>query len=123
MELFENYGKFSEHKYKFMKAYSNTGKTYNDFGRFQDCVENKETEYMLLNCKEDRCSNRFPVDISIGLCIPKPCSKDDIMIVLPFMLPYINAGIMPYQFTNLNQNDIKKSMHISSDELTLVDSF
>ena len=61
---------------------------------------------MLLKCKEDRCANRFPVDASIGFCVPKQCSKDDMSILLPYMMKFVNT-FMPYQFDYMNLNDDK----------------
>lgn len=67
-----------------MNMYRFTGKDYNDLGRYKSCVENDDLRYLLLNCKEDRCGNRFSVDVSLGLCIPKKCSDQDIRVAAPY---------------------------------------
>jgi len=54
--------------------YMYSGKAYNDFGRFEQCTNNDVFEYMLVVCKEQRCNNKLPIDLSLGLCVPKQCS-------------------------------------------------
>ena len=81
----------------FFNMYRYSGKDYNDFGRYKSCIKSADKyNYLLLKCKEDRCSNRFPVDVSIGLCVPAQCSIADLQIILPYVLPYLNDHVFPY---------------------------
>ena len=46
------------------------------------------------------------VDVSVGFCVPRQCTEKDINILLPYMMGLVN-DIMPYQYSELNQNDQK----------------
>ena len=84
-----------DHLDLFVYMYRSSGKDYNDFGRFKSCAKNDKFNYMLLNCKEERCANRFPIDVSTGLCISKQCNEVDMQILLPYWMGHLNE-MMPY---------------------------
>ena len=122
MGLFKDFDSFTENTRAFASIYRLTGKDYNDFGKFANCVDNPRTHYSLIQCKEERCNDKFPIDMSIGACFPKECSAEDISWLLPHILPLVNEHIIPYQFANVNDVDKKlKEVNISADEVRFVD--
>ena len=59
----------------------NSGHDYNDFGRYQDCVELHKMNYYLVSVLD-----KFPVPMSMGLCLPRVCSIEDVENFKPFLL-------------------------------------
>ena len=47
------------------KIYRNSGKDYNDFGRYEDCVKMKNYRYILASVP-----SVFPIPLALGLCVP-----------------------------------------------------
>ena len=48
----------------------NSGKDYNDLGRYEDCTyELEDFHYILVTVPK-----AFPIPISLGLCVPKICT-------------------------------------------------
>ncbi len=106
-KLQEFIGIFSDNQtYEYVKFMIRTsGKDYNDFGRFSDCKDRPDQfRYMLLTCKEDRCGNRFPTSMSLGLCVPKECSRDEFMQLFDKMNPMLNSLILPVEFSDILDN-------------------
>ena len=49
-----------------MHIFRNSGKDYNDFGRYKDCVQIHEGfNYFMITVL-----HRFPVPFTLGLCLP-----------------------------------------------------
>ena len=48
----------------------NSGKDYNDLGRYYDCINTREDfRYILASVP-----NALPIGVSVGLCVPKVCT-------------------------------------------------
>ncbi len=45
--------------------FRNSGKDYNDLGRYDDCKNNSDFRYLLASVQ-----NVFPIPMSVGLCVP-----------------------------------------------------
>lgn len=85
-------------------------------------MDNPRTHYSLIQCKEERCNDKFPIDMSIGACFPKECSSADFKWFLPHIMPVINNHFIPYQFDKVNDLDKKlKEVTIQADEVRFVD--
>ena len=69
-----------------MQIFRNSGKDYNDFGRFNDCTANVDFKYYMATIMK-----KFPIPISFGLCLPKECSLADLDEFKPFLLKVVNA--------------------------------
>lgn len=53
--------------------YRNSGKDYNDLGRFEDCSNtDDEFRYILATIPDV-----FPVPMSLGICVPSVCTVQD----------------------------------------------
>jgi hypothetical protein len=48
MGLFKDFDSFAENSRSFFFSSRQTGKDYNDFGKFANCVENPRTHYSLI---------------------------------------------------------------------------
>jgi hypothetical protein len=101
--------------------YRNSGKDYNDFGRFKDCKDHPDYQYFLITCKEDRCGGKFPTSVSMGICAPADCSEEELRAIIPEVLPAINDLAIPYEFAHIVE-DSDVPLTLSMDELVLVDS-
>lgn len=49
-----------------------SGKDYNDLGRYEDCNKNPDFNYILATIEKG-----LPVNINLGLCMPKECKAKD----------------------------------------------
>lgn len=48
----------------------NSGKDYNDLGRYYDCINTREDfRYILASVP-----HALPIGVSVGLCVPKVCT-------------------------------------------------
>ena len=52
--------------------FRNSGKDYNDLGRFEDCNKEPDFVYILASVQQG-----LPAPLNLGLCVPKECSADD----------------------------------------------
>ncbi len=80
-----------------------SGKDYNDFGRYHDCVKEKDLHYVL-----GTVADKFPISMSIGMCVPKVCTIQDFFEFGPYIVASINKAI-PTLFRNikgLNPNTV-----------------
>ena len=48
-----------------MHIFRNSGKDYNDFGRYEDCDEIHHFNYFMITVLK-----KFPVPFAVGLCLP-----------------------------------------------------
>ena len=54
----------------FMHVVRNSGKDYNDYGRYEDCMEKDDFKFYMATILQ-----RFHIPMSIGLCLPKECTS------------------------------------------------
>lgn len=72
--------------------FRNSGKDYNDLGRYEDCLELKNYEdgfrYIV-----GTVSKAFHIPMSLGLCLPKVCTVQDFNNFKPYLVEEINKYI------------------------------
>ena len=119
LNLFSDLSTFFENSDILYSMFRLSGKEYNDFGRFKDCVKDERFQYLLVTCKEEKCGDKFPIPVSVGWCIPKECSKDDINKLLPYLMPIVDDDILPYEFSPIPG---LQNVQLSIQELSLADS-
>jgi hypothetical protein len=66
--------------------YRNSGKDYNDFGRYLECLEISGFDYILAITSFKQINN----PMSVGLCIPNVCKESDLNSFKPYVIPAIN---------------------------------
>ena len=49
--------------------FRNSGKDYNDLGRYDDCLKLTDYRYILASVP-----HVFPIPMALGLCVPAACS-------------------------------------------------
>ena len=100
-----------------LSIFRNSGKDYNDFGRFEDCKEIRHFNYYML-----AILNKFPVPFGIGLCVPKECTIDDLNEFKPFLTKVVNSAL-PNMFEDVvGFNTTKGMASITEDEMHFYDS-
>eukprot|EP00347_Sterkiella_histriomuscorum_P020301 403338330 len=73
----------------------NSGKDYNDFGRYEDCLNITGYRYILASVPK-----AFPIPMSIGLCIPDACEVSDFNNYKPYLIELLNQ-ILPEVFEGI----------------------
>ena len=69
-----------------LRIYRNSGKDYNDFGRYKDCLALSDYSYFLASINKDTINH----PISIGLCLPARCKEEDLNQFKPYVIPALN---------------------------------
>jgi hypothetical protein len=62
--------------------------------------------------------NKFPIPMSMGLCLPKECTLDDLQEFKPFLLKVVN-GVLPEEFEHVRHFNETK-LNITSEDLLFV---
>lgn len=88
MQKYSNY--FLSNSDQILNMVQNSGKDYNDFGRFQECESMPDFNYLL--CEFDK-GNQLPIPMNIGICIPSVCNAIDINELKPYFIPVLNQHI------------------------------
>lgn len=99
------------------KIYRNSGKDYNDFGRFEECEITSDSIYMLATVDSRR---ELSNPLSIGLCMPTVCKEADLNGIKPYMIPAINEWI-PFIFQGVEGLNFT-SLVLDIDDIHLVNS-
>lgn len=110
MELTNNFIKYND---EFLHVFRNSGKDYNDYGRFEDCTDIHDFNYYLATVL-----HKFPIPFTLGLCLPSQCSIDDLNEFKPFFINVINAMI-PNMFEEVK--GFNNSTQILEEELHFID--
>ena len=71
-----------------MHIFRNSGKDYNDFGRYEDCQQMHHFNYFMITVLK-----KFPIPFTMGLCLPQECQLADLQEFKPFMTKAINAAL------------------------------
>jgi hypothetical protein len=94
----------------------NSGKDINDFGRFQECEQSPEFNYLLAYIDP---AKQLPIPVSVGLCLPTVCGESDLNELKPYILPAINkelpelvSEIEGFDLSNLSLED--SDIHITN---------
>ena len=98
-----------------MHIVRNSGKDYNDYGRYDDCVEEDGFNFYMATIL-----HRFPIPMSTGLCLPKQCSLSDLEEFKPFLLKVVN-GVLPSLLEGVRGFDHTGDSPITQDDLLFVD--
>ena len=81
------------------KMYRNSGKDYNDLGRYEDCENMTDFRYILASI-----TRAFPIPMALGLCVPAVCSVKDFNAFKPFLVTTLN-DIMIEEFSGIKGFD------------------
>jgi len=68
--------------------FRNSGKDYNDLGRYEECLNLTDHYYVLISVPK-----AFPIPMSIGVCMPKVCEIQEFETFKPYFVNFINAAI------------------------------
>ena len=71
-----------------LHIFRNSGKDYNDFGRYEDCGAIHHFNYFMITILK-----KFPIPFTMGLCLPNECSLDDLNDFKPFLTEAINDAL------------------------------
>ena len=66
----------------------NSGKDYNDLGRYYDCIDSPGFRYILATVPK-----ALPIGISVGMCVPEVCNVQDFNNFKAYIVQAINALI------------------------------
>jgi hypothetical protein len=95
--------------------FRNSGKDYNDLGRFEDCYNNSDFHYILATIPL-----ALPIPMSVGLCVPAVCSVDDFMALRPTLVPLLDS-LLPELFEGVKGFD-HLQLTLRESDLLFVDS-
>ena len=114
MDLSNNFLKYND---TVISIFRNSGKDYNDFGRFEDCKLIHHFNYFMLAILD-----KFPIPFGIGLCLPVQCTIDDLNEFKPFLTEAVN-GVLPNMFEDvMGFNSTTVMASITEDEIHFYDS-
>ena len=99
-----------------IEMFHNSGKDYNDFGRFTNCEANTNFNYLLANVH----SKQLPIPMSMGLCMPTVCKEADLNELKPYILPIVNNQL-PYIMDEIKGFNLTH-FQISDTEVRLANS-
>ena len=105
---------FSENSEIVDNVFRNSGKDYNDLGRYEDCLNVTDFHYVLASVP-----NVFPIPMSLGLCVPSICSLDDFKNFKPYLVKMLNAMI-PVVFEGIKGFDL--SVKVTESDMFFEDS-
>ena len=95
-----------------------SGKGYNDYGKYQDCVESQDFNYLFAFV---HTKDKLPIPFGIGLCVPKVCKPVDLNELKPYLIGGIN-NYLPVVFNStkgFNLTDVLLTAEdITIDETT-----
>lgn len=110
-----------------------SGKTYNDYGKYDECVQAPDFNYLLAYINTE---NKLPIPFSIGLCVPKVCKAVDMNELKPYLIPALNS-YLPFVLSStegfelthltLTSNDIvfdnSQELNVKYTHVTLFNGF
>ncbi|CDW85999.1 UNKNOWN [Stylonychia lemnae] len=94
--------------------YRNSGKDYNDLGRYEDCLNVTDFHYILASVPK-----AFPIPMSIGLCVPKICKTSDFNSYKTFLVAELNQ-IIPNVFEGIKGFDL--NIKLKNDDMIFENS-
>jgi hypothetical protein len=90
---------FLENNDTLFKMIRNSGKDYNDLGRYDDCETVLNYRYILASI-----TRSFPIPMALGMCVPRVCSVKDFNSFKPFLVTSLN-DIMVEEFSGIKGFD------------------
>lgn len=111
---------FLEYNQTVMQILRNSGKDYNDFGRYADCQQMEQFNYILAYASPNKSLTN---PLAVGMCVPQACKVPDLNDYKKYIVPAVNS-ILPILFDDvhgLGLHDLKLSAgnvtFVSSSEL------
>lgn len=92
---------FTDNESPLGNIYRNSGKDYNDLGRYEDCLNITGYHYILASVPKV-----FPIPMSIGLCIPEVCTVSDFNEYKPYLVELLDQ-IIPEVFEGIKGFDLE----------------
>jgi hypothetical protein len=83
----------------------NSGKDYNDLGRYYDCIETKGFRYILATVP-----HALPIPVSVGMCVPQVCTVQDFNNFKVYLVQAANS-ILPEFFENVKGFNSKTQLN------------
>lgn len=99
------------------KIYRNSGKDYNDYGRFDECEAIPDQNYMLITVDPKKGLSN---PLSMGLCMPTVCKEADLNAIKPYIMPVVNQQL-PYIFEGVQGLNMSH-LQLFIDDIHLIDS-
>ena len=107
---------FSENNATLEEILRNSGKDYNDLGRYEDCTyEVPGFHYILVTVPRG-----LPIPVSMGLCVPQVCTIADFNEFKPYMISAVN-GLLPELFAGIKGFDV--TIQIGEADLHFANSY
>lgn len=95
--------------------FRNSGKDYNDLGRYDDCSANTNYRYLLASI-----SKGLPISMNLGLCVPSICTAKDFNQLFKSTLITVINTMIPEFFEGVK--GFNTSIQLNSDDLSFYDS-
>lgn len=111
MDLTNNFITYSD---TVLHIFRNSGKDYNDFGRYQDCESIHHFNFYMATVLK-----RWPIPMVIGLCLPRECTIEDLNEFKPFLVSAVN-GAVPNLFEEVKGFDPNAT--ITEEDMLFVNS-
>ena len=83
------------------RVFRNSGKDYNDLGRYEDCLNLTDYRYILATVLKI-----FPIPMSVGICVPSACTISDFNSFKPIFVNGINL-LIPDLFAGIKGFDLE----------------
>ena len=99
----------------FIHIMQNSGKDYNDFGSQSECHSEPDFHYYMANIQD-----KFPIQLSLGLCLPTPCNLIDLNSFKPYFLQAFNLAL-PELLKDIKGFNYIAEKGISSDDFEFLD--
>ena len=100
-----------------LQIYRNSGKDYNDFGRYHECIDIPGFDYLLADAS---FSKQIHNPMSVGLCIPNVCKEYDLNSFKPYVIPAVNS-YLSLIFSQVKHID-SKNLQLKNSEVRFVHS-
>lgn len=97
------------------QIFRNSGKDYNDLGRYEDCLNTTGFRYILATV-----AHALPIPMSVGLCVPLVCTVQDFNNFKGYLVSAVNA-LIPDLFAGVKGFDL--SMQLTNKDLQFEESF
>lgn len=97
------------------RIFRNSGKDYNDLGRYEDCLNLTNYNYILATVPK-----AFPIPMSLGICVPSVCKVQDFNAFRAYLVQMVNQ-LIPELFTGIKGFDLH--LQLSTEDMSFEDSY
>ncbi len=105
---------FLENNETVNRIFRNSGKDYNDLGRYEDCLNLTSYRYILATVPK-----AFPIPMVLGMCVPEVCTVQDFNNFKSYLVTAINL-LIPEVFQGIKGFDLH--IQLNTDDLHFEDS-